>query len=68
MMVAEMRMLRWLCGHTRLDKVRNEVVRSKVGVTNIKDKMREVRLRWFGHVQRRQLTALVRRCEGGQEG
>jgi len=27
------------------------------------DKMREVRLRWFGHVQRRCDDALVRRCE-----
>ena len=58
MRVAEMRMLRWMCGHTRLDKIRNEVVRNKVGVDNIGDyKLRESRLRWFGHVQP------VKRCE-----
>ena len=61
--VAEMRMLRWMCGHTLTDRFRNEVIREKVGVAKISDKLRETRLRWFGHVRRRQSSALVRRCE-----
>ena len=40
MKVAEMRMLRWICGHTRLDKIRNEVIRDKIGVASIEDKLR----------------------------
>jgi len=44
-------------------KIRNEVIRGKIGVASIEDKMREIRLRWFGHVRRRLMDAPVRRCE-----
>ncbi|XP_070025856.1 uncharacterized protein [Nicotiana sylvestris] len=63
MKVAEMRMLRWMCEHTKMDKIRNEAIREKVGVAPLEDKMREARLRWFGHIQRRSTDAPVRRCE-----
>ena len=58
--VAEMRMLRWFCGHTRRDRVRNEAIRNRVGVAPIKEKLTQHRLRWFGHVQRRSPEAPVR--------
>ncbi|KAL6582640.1 hypothetical protein OROMI_004718 [Orobanche minor] len=61
MNVAEMRMLRWMCGHTKKDRLRNEVIREKVRVASIEDKMMENRLRWFGHVRRRPVDAPVRR-------
>ncbi|KAG5571733.1 hypothetical protein H5410_061499 [Solanum commersonii] len=64
MHIAEMRMLRWMCEHTRSDKFRNEVIWEKVGVASVVDKLREARLRWFGHVKRRCADAPVRRCEG----
>jgi hypothetical protein len=63
MKVAEMRMLRWICGHTIRDKIRNDVIRYKINVSPIDEKMRERRLQWFGHVMRRPTTAPVRRTE-----
>ncbi|VFQ58342.1 unnamed protein product [Cuscuta campestris] len=70
---AEMRMLRWMCGKTRLDRISNEVIRRQVGMASVEDKLREARLRWFGHVRRRDADAPVRRCEritviGGSRG
>jgi len=44
MRVAKMRMICWICGHTRFDKIRNEVIRGKIGVASIEDKMGDVRL------------------------
>ncbi|KAH1249954.1 Solanesyl diphosphate synthase 3, chloroplastic/mitochondrial [Glycine max] len=61
--VAEMRMLRWMCGKTRQDKIRNGVIRERVGVAPIVEKMVENRLRWFGHVERRPVDSVVRRVD-----
>ncbi len=58
--VAEMRMLRWSCGHIRRDRVRNEDIRDRVGVVPIEEKLIQHRLRWFVHVQRRPPEAPVR--------
>ena len=62
-MVTEMRMIRWMCGYTRLDRIRNEVIREKVGVAPLENKMREARLKQFGHIKRRSVNAQVRMCE-----
>ena len=53
MKVAEMKMLRFAMRVTRKDKIRNEYIRGTVKVERLKMKMRERRLRWCGHVMRR---------------
>ena len=63
MSVVEMHMFRWMCGNTRRDKVRNKDIRTKIDIASIEEKMRENRLRWFGHVRRRPTDAPVRRVE-----
>ncbi|KAK3506249.1 hypothetical protein QTP70_012803, partial [Hemibagrus guttatus] len=57
--VAELKMLRFSLGVTRLDRIRNEYIRGTAHVGRLGDKVREARLRWFGHVQRRE-TEVIR--------
>ena len=53
MEVAEMRMLRFSVGKTRMDRVRNDVIRTTLKVGELSGKLRESRLRWYEHVLRR---------------
>ncbi|EYC29847.1 hypothetical protein Y032_0005g2291 [Ancylostoma ceylanicum] len=46
---AEMCTLRWACGLTRRDKVRNEDIRALMQTAPIQQKLRAQRLRRFGH-------------------
>ena len=60
MEVTEMRMLRRMSGNTMMDRIRNQEFMEKLPVSA---KMRENRLRWFGHVQKKIHDAPVRRIE-----
>ncbi|XP_063547626.1 uncharacterized protein LOC134755078 [Cydia strobilella] len=55
-------MLRWAAGVTRLDKVRNEYIRGSYKVAPITDKIQESRLRWYGHIMRRDEDHVVRKA------
>ncbi|KAK3535526.1 hypothetical protein QTP70_016797 [Hemibagrus guttatus] len=59
--VAELKMLRFSLGVTRLDRIRNEYIRGTAHVGRLGDNVREARLRWFGHVQRRESEYIGRR-------
>ena len=48
----EMRRLRRIEGVTLRDKVKSVDIRKEPGVTSIQEKVREMRLRWYGHMQR----------------
>jgi hypothetical protein len=58
--VAEMRMLRWICSHTRRDQVRNDDIRERLGVAPVEEKLVQYRLRWFEHMQQRLTEAPIR--------
>ena len=49
MEVAELKMVRWALGVTRKDKIRNEYVRGTAKIAKLGDKLRNARLRWYGH-------------------
>ncbi|EYB87600.1 hypothetical protein Y032_0259g472 [Ancylostoma ceylanicum] len=48
----EIKMLRWMAGVTRYDHICNEDIRHRFGIATMADKLREARLRWYGHVLR----------------
>ena len=53
MEVAEIKMLRFAMGVTRKERIGNEYISGTVKVERLGMKMREDRLRWYGHVMRR---------------
>jgi hypothetical protein len=59
-----MRMLRWICGHTRRDQLRNDDIRDKLGVAPIQEKL----VPWFAKSADSELTRPSRtkigRCRG----
>ena len=56
-----MRMLRWMCGVTRKDKIRNVHIRGTTKVVQASRKITERRLKWYGHVTRMEEDHVVRR-------
>ena len=50
--VNETRMLGWMCGVTRRDKIRNEHFRGTTRVVQASKKITEKRRKWYGHVRR----------------
>ena len=74
MEIAEMKMLRFAMEVTRKDKIRIEYIRDIAKVERLGIKMREGRLRWYGHVMRRDQEYVGRKMmemelpERGKEG
>ena len=59
--VAEMRLLRWMSGVTKLDRIRNESIRWIAKVGEIAKKGQESSLKWYGHVLRREKECVGKR-------
>ena len=58
---AEMKVLRTIRGVTRLDRLRNEQIRSDLSVKPLLSEIEESKLRWYGHVKRMDDRRLARR-------
>ena len=56
----EMRMLRRIKRVTLGDKVKSVDIRKELGVNSIREKVREMRLHWYGHMQRMEENNEVR--------
>ena len=54
-------MLRMICRVTLKDKVESTVIASRVGVDNLEEHLKQKRLRWFGHIVRRDDGAEIKK-------
>ena len=52
-----------MCEHKRKDKIQNDCMQGVIGAASIEKNMTKIRLRWFGHVQRKSREAPVRRLD-----
>ena len=59
--VAELTMLRFAIGVMRKDKIQNEHIRGTAKVKRLGGKLREARLRWYGHVKRKDAQHVCQR-------
>ena len=59
--MTEMRMLRWMCGVTCKDKIRNEHIRGTTRVAQASKKITERRLNWYRNVMRRDGEHILRK-------
>ena len=61
----EMAIVRWMCGASlrQEDCPSSETLRNKLGVKPIQDVLQQRRLRWFGHVERRDEDCWLKRVQ-----
>ena len=59
---AERMMLRHMCGVTLKDRKSCEELRQRLGIDSVSDVLRRNRLRWFGHVDRKNDGDWVKAC------
>jgi len=55
---AEMRFLRGVAGHTRLDKVRSQDIRQELEISGIQDVRLKYKQNWINHLERTDNTKL----------
>ena len=58
----ERMMVRWMCGVTLRDRKSSEELRKRLGIVSVSSMMSRRRLRWFGHVERKNADDWVSAC------
>ena len=59
---AEMRMVRWMCGIKLKDRLPRKELRERLGIDDIALVLQQNRLRWYGHVLRKDDDDWVKKC------
>jgi len=59
---AEMRMVRWMCGVKLKDRLPSKELRERLGIDDIALVLQQNRLRWYGHVLRKEDDDWVKKC------
>ena len=59
---AERMMIRWMCGVTLKDRCKSEELRKRLDIEDVADVIRMSRLRWFGHLERKEEEDWVSAC------
>jgi len=59
---AEMRMVRWMCGVKLKDRLPSKELRDRLGIDDIALVLQQNRLRWYGHVLRKDDDYWVTKC------
>ena len=59
----EMPMISYICGVSLRDRYSCEELRARVGIKPIVDVMRQRRLRWFGHIERREDDSWLKKVQ-----
>jgi len=58
----EMSMIRWMCGVKLNERKKSEELRELSGLEPVSLMIKKSRLRWFGHVERKDDNDRVKRC------
>jgi len=56
------KMIRWMCGVTLKDGKTSEELRERLDVVSVSKRVRQNRLRWFGHVERKDEDDWISAC------
>jgi len=59
---AEMRMVRWMCGIKLKHRFPSKELRERLGIDDIALVLQQNRLRWYGHVLRKEDDDWVKKC------